>query len=165
MGGQASLTDAFQRALTTFIKESADCIEDAYYLSIRGDCELSLCNITSLTVEEYSVLLLGSQMVRTKPKRDTLTVHTSDVDRWNPLLERHGLRHRDGGSNLAEATKLTKVCLDAFKRRKEGAEFGEVHKYMYLVRIGWYKHGDTTRAGLQLRYGVSPPEFNCLRRF
>ena len=57
--------DTVREALAKFlaITASASVIGRAYWLTVRGDCELGLCMTSMLTVEEYSSVLLVSELV------------------------------------------------------------------------------------------------------
>ncbi|KAL7533094.1 hypothetical protein ACHAWF_006364 [Thalassiosira exigua] len=155
--------DSCRDAIAEFIRDLAAAVDEAYWFSIRGHCQLALSTIMMLTVQEFASLILMAELVVTKKWSGSLKVETSDRKYWTPFLEDYGLRFLDGGSNIAEATK-SQVLIDAFKRRPAGVPNSKKKKDMYLLRIGKYEKGVTTKASLQLRDCVPPPNLNRERK-
>ena len=50
--------DALWDAFATFISAAGEIIEERYWFAIRGDCHMSLCMLSMLTVPEYATFLL-----------------------------------------------------------------------------------------------------------
>jgi hypothetical protein len=55
--------NALLLALSTFISAVGGLIEERYWFLIRGDCHMSLCLLTMLSVKEYATLLILANLV------------------------------------------------------------------------------------------------------
>jgi hypothetical protein len=147
--------------IAAFIVGLAAIIGQAYWFTIRGDCEMGLSLTTMLTVEEYAALLFVGGLVNVKNKRGGgHTVEISVDNTWNGFLRHYELLGMD---NITEAT-VSQVKVDAFKRRKKGTKIGETQKDLHLLRIGQYEPGETIVASTQLSTGIDPPNFSKSRK-
>ena len=63
--------DTVREALAKFLAITASVIGRAYWLTVRGDCELGLCMTSMLTVEEYSSVLLVSELITLSNNKGT----------------------------------------------------------------------------------------------
>ena len=50
--------------LAKFIYDAANAIDEAYWFSIRGECDASLCVHTMLSMDEYCKLLFLAGLVK-----------------------------------------------------------------------------------------------------
>ena len=157
--------DALWDAFATFISAAEEIIEERYWFAIRGDCHMSLCMLSMLTVTEYAIFLLSAELVSLrKRKGGGFDVGTSVTDTWQPLLEQSGLTH--AGRNLAEAT-LTKMEVGGLKKKMRtcnAPQHKSPRKGMHMIGIGRYEKGVTTNAAFQVRDEVALPEYQRHRK-
>ena len=156
--------DIVRKALARWIATTALIIGQAYWLTIRGDCELGLCMSSMLSVEEYAAVLFVTELVTVgvnKTKDSGYEAKTSHDRLWQTFFEENKLDRAN--LNLAEATK-SQVKVGAFKRKHEGTPIGESLPHLPLIRIGKYKVGEAIVASKQLTDGVAPPNFHRTRK-
>ena len=122
-----------RQGLANFIRSAAGLCEKDHWFTIQGDCQLSLCLLTMLTVKEYACLLLVGGLITTRQVKGLTKVETSEIKIWRPFFEEFDLK------DVAELT-ITKVKVGMFKkRRREQARIGELRRKIHLLRIGAYR--------------------------
>ena len=147
-----------RQALANFIRSAAGLCKKDHWFTIRGDCHLSLCLLTMLTVKEYACLLLVGGFISTRQVKGLTKVETSEIKIWRPFLDEFNLK------DMAKSTK-SKVKVGIFKKRRKQARIGELRRNMNLLRIGAYREkGEVSIASKQLIHGIEPTHFHQLRK-
>jgi hypothetical protein len=75
------------QALANFIGAAAGHYKKHHWFTIQGDCHLSICLLTMLTVKEYACLLLVGDFITTWQVKGLTKVETSEIKIWRPFLK------------------------------------------------------------------------------
>ena len=95
-------------ALAVFILAVGGCIGRAYWFTLQGDCEMGLCLLTMLSIEDYArALFLGNFVIVNKRSTGEYYVkgvnkhHVSGIDNF---IKHHETPCDQGLDGVAEAT-------------------------------------------------------------
>lgn len=153
-------------ALATFIRESSLSIKSPYFFLICGNHKKYLFLHTMLSIQKYSALLIGCDLVKCRIMSDGSTKVDCPEERWKRFLERYYLDN--DGVGCSEATK-GRFYLDALLKnhdycsKDEGDDYDRSScKYlMVALRIGKYATpGSAVKATAAIHDPIDPPKFN-----
>ena len=86
--------DIVRKALAWWIATTALSVGQAYWLTIRGNCELGLCMSSMLTVEEYAAVIFIAELVTVSvnsTKDSGYEAKTSHDRLWQTFFEANKL--------------------------------------------------------------------------
>ena len=77
---RTAMKKVIRDALATFIFAVGGCIGRAYWFTLRGDCEMGLCLLTMLSVEDYARALFLGDFVIVNKHSSTGEYHVKGVN-------------------------------------------------------------------------------------
>ncbi len=132
--------------ISLFIKQVAQVMPQPHAFSIHGDCTSSLCLLTLLPTEEYTVLLKAANLITVKRNKFGRYIFETSKDVWNKFLQFHGLLEWDQ-MGIAESTKA-KIKIQSLKKLSLGKPNNLKHGWVHLICISKCKARETVTPSL-----------------
>ena len=134
----------WRRTLATFLSEACLALDGSFFYLIRSNGWKSLCQLTGLSPEVYSALLLECKLVSIRQNSDGTRSAFGENEEWKEFLRLHGLRGdtygRGGGVEFSTA-RINTIAIE----RMEGMNIndattdtakGKVSRDMAVLRVG-----------------------------
>ena len=162
----------WRRTLATFLSEACLALDGSFFYLIRSNGWKSLCQLTGLSPEVYSALLLECKLVSIRQNSDGTRSASGENEEWKEFLRLHGLRGdtygRGGGVEFSTA-RINTIAIE----RMEGMNIndattdtakGKVSRDMAVLRVGHVDGTGKPPAPTAINRNEDPPRINHAMR-